>query len=95
MEQTYQDKPVYLTQRELARRWRVTGGTIINWRKRGFLPYLKLPGSVKLLYPMQSVLDIEQKFHKPAKEVISQKNSSENKVENNKVTATLKKEWSI
>ena len=88
MEQTYLDNPVYLTQRELARRWRVTGGTIINWRKRGFLPYLKLPGSVKLLYPLRSVLDIEQKFHKPAKEVISKKTSSENKVEKNEFTAT-------
>lgn len=95
MEQNNSQEQVFLTQGELAKRWRVTDSTIINWRRRGFLPYLQLPGSSKLLYPLQAVLEIEEKFSKPAKEVKDQKEHTVNKRKKPEISATTQKEWRI
>jgi hypothetical protein len=51
---------VYLTQSELADRWRCSSGTIINYRKKGFLPYFRLPGCRKILYKIDDIIQIEQ-----------------------------------
>jgi hypothetical protein len=51
---------VYLTQTELADRWRCSEGTIINYRKKGLLPYFRLPECSKILYKVDDVEQIEQ-----------------------------------
>jgi hypothetical protein len=55
----------YLTQQEVADRFRVSQGTVINWRKRGLLDYFQAPGSTKILYPVTAVEEFEKKsIHK-------------------------------
>ncbi len=86
---------VYLTQGELAKRWRVTDSTIINWRKKGLLPFLQLPKSSKLLYPLQGILEIEQKCYNPAKEVITLKYHTDIKRKKSVISATKERMWRI
>ena len=52
---------VYLTQAELAERWRCSEGTIINYRKKGLLPFFRLPECSKILYKVEDIEHIEQK----------------------------------
>jgi excisionase family DNA binding protein len=43
-------KQQFLTQKEVAELFRVSQGTIINWRNQGLLSYWQAPGSSKILY---------------------------------------------
>lgn len=52
---------IYLTQGEVADRFRVTQSTVKNWRQKGLLRYLRVPGSTRVLYPVNSVEELEQK----------------------------------
>jgi hypothetical protein len=61
---------LYFTQRELAERFRVSQSTIINWRNRGLLRYLKLPGSSRVLYPVDAIEEFEQQQIVYEKEVM-------------------------
>lgn len=85
----------FFSQGELADRWRVSAGTIINWRKKGLLSYIRLPGSVKLLYPENSVLEVEQNYLNPAKEVELKGRSHEQKAKKSEVAATYVREWKL
>ena len=53
------DDVLYLTQKELAVRWKQSEGTIKNWRDRGILPYFRMPGSNRPLYPLDGIVDVE------------------------------------
>jgi hypothetical protein len=44
------NKQQFLTQKEVAEYFRVSQGTIINWRNKGLLSYWQAPGSSKILY---------------------------------------------
>ena len=61
------ENTVYLTQRELAERWRCSEGTIINRRKNGIITYFRLPGSDTPLYPFEDILAIEEEHTKQTK----------------------------
>ena len=50
----------YLTQKEMASRFRKTEGTIINWRRKGFFTYFRAPDSKSILYLLESVEDFER-----------------------------------
>lgn len=50
----------FLTQEEVADRFRVTPSTILNWRRRGLLEYFQAPGSTRILYPAADVERFEQ-----------------------------------
>ena len=50
---------IYFTQKELAERWHCVEGTIINYRKNGMISYFQLPGSRKVLYPIDDIKRIE------------------------------------
>jgi hypothetical protein len=55
----------YLTQAEVAGRFRVSQSTVINWRKRRLLDFFQAPGSTKVLYPVTAVDDFENRsLHK-------------------------------
>ena len=41
----------FLTQAELAKRWRASQSCVKNWRDQGLLPFFRLPGSTRVLYP--------------------------------------------
>ena len=66
---------LYFTQRELAERFRVSQSTIINWRNRGLLRYLKLPGSSRVLYPVDAIQEFEQQQIVYEKEVVKNNRS--------------------
>jgi hypothetical protein len=59
-----ESEKIYMTQAELAKRWHCSEGTIINYRKKGFLPYFRLPGCSKILYKIYDVEQIEQQYSK-------------------------------
>lgn len=49
------EKHLYLTQRELAKRWRVSESTIKKLRDDGNLPFFQPPGSNRILYPFGEI----------------------------------------
>lgn len=57
----------YLTQAEVAARFRVTQSTIKNWRDQGKLEYFQPDGSTRVLYPREAVEQFERRFTKRAK----------------------------
>jgi hypothetical protein len=86
---------VYLTQKELADRYSTSESTIKNWRDRGYLPFMRLPGSTRVLYPLDGILEVEQQYTTPAKEVKHRQQSAEVKRKKPVISATPKKEWRI
>ena len=88
-------KKIYLTQKELADRYSTSESTIKNWRDRGYLPFMRLPGSTKPLYPLDGIIEVEQQFTTPAKEVKHRQQSAERKRKKPVISATPKKEWRI
>ena len=94
MELTSENK-VFLTQSELAERWRVTQSSIKNWRERGQLCYFQLPGSSRVLYPIEAVEEIERKFTKPTKEVMQRERKAEIKREKPGMSSKPREEWRI
>lgn len=85
----------YLTQSELARRWRISPSSVKNWRERGYIPYLQFPGSTRIFYPLQGILEAERQFTTPAKEVGRQKERTEIRRKKPDISATSNKEWRI
>jgi len=83
----------YITQKEMAERFRKTEGTIINWRRKGYFTYFRPPDSKSVLYLLESVEDFEDKFT-----VISSRKEVDNKpklVKREKPVISTKKEWRI
>jgi hypothetical protein len=70
MENRIDDESRYLTQREVAARFRVAPSTLKNWRERGLLRYFQAPGSSRVLYPIDAVEELERQSIKQKKEVV-------------------------
>lgn len=92
MEEKEKYETIYLTQTEVADKFRVTPSTILNWRRRGLLEYFQAPGSTRVLYPAQAVERFEQEYIKkekggPKKPEIKRKRSE--------ISAKPKQEWRI
>lgn len=83
---------VYLTQAEVADRFRVAQSTIKNWRDKGLLRYLRVPGSTRVLYPSDSVQELEQQSLHQEKEVVRPKAT---KRERPGISPREQKEWRI
>ena len=58
----------YYTQTELAELFRVSAGTVKNWREKGYLPYLQMPGSTRVLYPCEAIEKVRAQFTHSGKE---------------------------
>lgn len=86
----------WLTQKELAARWKVSQSSVINWRKNGKLPFLQIPGSSRVLYSLESIIDLEKEHTTNIKE---DKRHQKSKIElqRNKPVVSTKplKEWRI
>jgi len=82
----------YLTQREVADRFRVTPSTVKNWRQNGLLKYFQAPGSTRVLYPIESVEELEQQSLHQEKEVIR---TREVKRERPGISPRQQKDWRI
>jgi len=63
----------FLTQSEIADRFRVSQATVINWRKRRLLGYFQALGSTKVLYPVTAVEEFEKKSIHKVEEVVNRK----------------------
>jgi predicted site-specific integrase-resolvase len=83
---------VYLTQAEVADRFRVTQSTVLNWRRRGLLGYFQAPGSARVLYPSDAVAEFEEQSLHQNKEVGKQRKYQRRKPE----TSTIpQQEWRV
>jgi hypothetical protein len=83
---------VYLTQAEVAGKFRVTESTVKNWREKGLLQYLRVPGSTRVLYPVGSVAQLENNSLHQEKEVVKPK---EIKRERPEISPKQQKVWRI
>jgi transcriptional regulator with XRE-family HTH domain len=83
----------YITQKEMAARFRKTEGTIINWRRKGYFTYFRPPDSKSVLYLLESVEDFEGKFT-----IISKRKEVDNRpkpVKREKPVVSTNKVWRI
>jgi transposase len=82
----------FLTQEEVADRFRVSIGTIINWRKKGLLRYFRVSGSTRVLYPIDTVEELEQQSLHQEREVFKP-----NKIirERPEISPRQQKDWRI
>ena len=95
MAESIQEKK-YLTQSELAKRWRISPSSVKNWRERGYIPYLQFPGSTRIFYPVQGIKEVERQFTTPAKEVVpKQIKRPETKREEPVVSSENDEDWRI
>ncbi len=82
----------YLTQVEVADRFRVTPSTVVNWRERGLLKYFQAPGSRRVLYPADAIEEFERQSIHQEREVIKLKKVARERPE---ISPRHKKEWRI
>ena len=83
----------YITQKEMAARFRKTEGTIINWRRKGYFTYFRPPGSKSVLYLRESVEDFESEYT-----IKSDRKEVDNRpkpVKREKPVVSAKKVWRI
>jgi DNA-binding transcriptional MerR regulator len=82
----------FLTQKEVADRFRITQSTVKNWREKGLLRYLRVPGSTRVIYPIDTIEELEQQSLHQEKEVVKPK---EVKRERPGISPRREKEWRI
>ena len=87
-------EPKYLTQAELAKHWRVCENSVKNWRQRGYLPYFRIPGSSRVLYPLHGIQEVEDHFTEPAREVMPEHTEAEIK-RRKPVVSSKDEDWRI
>lgn len=86
----------YLTQAQLAERWHVSPGIIINWREDGRIRFFQVPGTSKKLYPVAGIIELENQNTTTVKEVSNkQKQPTELKRKKPVMSAKPQKEWRI
>jgi len=83
---------VYLTQQEVAVRFRVAQSTVKNWRERGLLAYFQAPGSTRVLYPVTAVEELEKQSIQQAKGVVR---PTEIKRKRPRIPAKPNREWRV
>ncbi len=89
------NQPSWITQKELASRWHVSQGTIINWRDAGQLPFFRLPGASKVLYPMDEIFELENQNATTIKEVRRKQKQLTESQRKKPVVSAKKKDWRI
>jgi hypothetical protein len=84
----------YFTQQEAADLFRVTPATVKNWREAGLLEYFQPPGSTRVLYPREAVVEFERIHTKKAK-VIEFKKPAEIEREMPGISSKRNREWRV
>ena len=84
----------YMTQEEVALRFRVSPSTVKNWRDAGLLEYFQPPGSTRVLYPREAIEEFERQHTKKAK-VLEFKRPAEVKKGKPEVSTKSQREWRI
>lgn len=85
-------RDIFLAQKELASRWKLTQTTLKNLRDKGVLPYFRVPSSSKILYPLEAILNIEKNNIQLKEE---KHELAESKREKPVISARKKKKWEI
>ena len=94
--QEHNSKDVYFTQKELARRWRVTESTIKSIRDNGGIAYFFPPNSSRVLYPVNEVVRVERELLvSNKKEVRKRKERPVTKREKPVISESSSREWRI
>jgi len=94
-EYAYELDKKYLTQQEVADLFRVSPGTVKNWRDAGLLDYFQVPGSSRILYPAETINQVEKQHTKRAK-VLEFKRPDKVQREMPDVSSNrIKKQWRI
>ena len=83
-----------MTQKEVANSFRVSQGTIINWRKDGMFTYWRAPGKRRVLYYRDEVLELLNK-HSVSKKGGDRKQKPKLIKEKPVVSTKPKKVWRI
>lgn len=95
-ESLYELKHEYFTQQEVADLFRVSPNTVKNWRDAGLLDYFQVPGSTRVLYPIESVNLFKERHKKKAEVIPFRKLVVEKKVDGQEVSSNrIKKQWRI
>lgn len=91
----YNPEHEYLTQAELAKRWRMSQSCVKNWRAKGQVPYFQVPGSRRVLYSLQDIQNLERRNAIPTKEVSTKTERTGIRRKKPEISATPRKEWRI
>ena len=95
-ENAYELNQEYLTQQELADLFRVSPNTVKNWREAGLLDYFQVPGSTRVLYPIESINQFKEQHKKKATVIPFRKHEAIKKTEGHELSSNrIKKEWRI
>jgi hypothetical protein len=94
-ENTYELEQKYLTQQEVADLFRVSSGTVKNWRKAGMLDFFHPPGSTRVLYPRDSVEQFEKENTRKAKILDFKKPDPVKKKVGHGLSSTRIKKWRL
>ena len=90
------ENKAFLTQKEVAEYLRVSVGTVINRRERGELPFLRFPGSTRVVYPVEGIKAVVEKYSTPAKEVAARERRITAEMKRKKpVVSATDREWRI
>ncbi len=82
-----------MTQKEVANCFRVSQGTIINWRKDGMFTYWRAPGKRRVLYYRDEIIEILDK--RSVSKKCGDKPKPEIKRKTPGISTTKKKVWRI
>ena len=93
-ENNYDVKQEYLTQQEVADLFRVTPSTVKNWRDAGLLDYFQPPGSSRVIYPRDSVVEFQRQHIKRAK-ILKFRRPAEIKRTKPEMSSNLDEDWRI
>jgi hypothetical protein len=96
MENAYDVEKKYLTQQEVADLFRVRPGTVKNWRDAGYLDYLQVPGSSRVLYLVETIHQFERQHTRRAKVIECKRPDEVEKKDGHGLSSNrIKKQWRI
>jgi hypothetical protein len=94
-ENAYELDKKFMTQQEVADLFMVSAGTIKNWRDAGLLEYFQVPGSTRVLYPIDAVNRFQLEHIKHSK-VIPLRRPEAKEADRQELSSNrIKKQWRI
>jgi hypothetical protein len=95
MVDTNESRTAFLTQKQLAQRWQMSPSCVKNYRDKGLVPFLRLPTTRRILYPLDQIEQLELKNIQPCgKETSPRPEKKRKKLEVSSTTHDGKK-WRI
>lgn len=86
----------FYTQQEVAELFRVSAGTIKNWRDAGLLDYFQVPRSSRVLYPVEAINQFKSEHIRHSKVIPLRRPEVFTKVDRQDLSSNrIKKEWRL